>query len=112
MATRNIPTTATPTPYTAGGRGGRTTTTPNGIAHAAPGMNAPGITPELLTTAEAATLAGVGERTFWAWSRSGLAPAPLKIGHGTRPAVRYRRAELLDWISAGCPRVDRGDNRR
>ena len=65
-----------------------------------------GIVPELLTTAEAARLAGVGERTFWAWSRSGLAPAPLKIGHGTRPAVRYRRSELLAWIASGCPRCN------
>jgi predicted DNA-binding transcriptional regulator AlpA len=68
--------------------------------------NRPGIAPELLTTAEAARLAGVGERTFWAWSRSGIAPAPLKIGLGTRPAVRYRRGELLSWIAAGCPRTD------
>lgn len=71
-----------------------------------------GITPELLTTGEAARLAGCGERTFWAWSRSGLAPAPLKIGLGLRPAVRYRRSELLQWIQEGCPRVDKGDNQR
>lgn len=65
-----------------------------------------GITPELLTTAEAARLAGCGERTFWRWSRCGLAPRPLTIGIGTRPAVRYRRSELLQWIEAGCPRVE------
>ena len=66
--------------------------------------------PELLTTKQAAELCGIGERTFWAWSRSGLAPAPIKIGHGTRPAVRYRRSEILAWIEAGCPRVDgKGD---
>lgn len=86
MATPSSPTTATPTPS--------------------------GIQPELLTTAESAKLAGCGERTFWAWSRSGLAPAPLKIGHGTRPAVRYRRSELLAWIAAGCPRVDGRGGRR
>lgn len=60
---------------------------------------------ELLTTREAATLAGVGERTWWRWTRSGLAPAPLKIGIGPRAAVRFRRAELLEWIAAGCPEV-------
>jgi predicted DNA-binding transcriptional regulator AlpA len=103
----DAPTTATPT------AGGRTTTTGNGIAHVAPGSNAPGIVPELLTTAEAAQLAGCGERTFWAWSRSGLAPAPVKIGLGLRPAVRYRRGELLQWIQDGCPRVDdHGGQRR
>lgn len=58
----------------------------------------------LLTTAEAARLAGIGERTLWRWSRSGIAPAPIKIGGS---AVRYRRRDLEAWISAGCPRVDR-----
>jgi predicted DNA-binding transcriptional regulator AlpA len=70
------------------------------------------IVPELLTTAEAAKLAGCGERTFWAWSRNGLAPAPVKIGFGTRPAVRYRRSELLRWIEGGCPRVEGRDRHR
>jgi predicted DNA-binding transcriptional regulator AlpA len=63
------------------------------------------IVPELLTTAEAAKLCGIGERTLWAWSRSGLAPAPIKIGYGLRPAVRYGRSEIMAWIAAGCPRV-------
>jgi len=65
----------------------------------------PDVTPELLTTKQAAKLAGCGERTLWAWSRSGLAPAPVKIGHGTRPAVRYRRSEILTWIAGGCKPV-------
>lgn len=60
------------------------------------------IVPELLTAAEAARLLGIGERSFWRHSRSGIAPGPVKIG-GT---VRYRRSELLAWITAGCPRVD------
>ena len=64
------------------------------------------ITPELLTTREAARLAGIGERTLWRWSRSGIAPAPIAIGCGLRPAVRYRRSDLLAWINAGCPRLD------
>jgi predicted DNA-binding transcriptional regulator AlpA len=70
------------------------------------------ITPELLTTAQAARLAGCGERTFWRWSRSGIAPPPLTIGCGLRPAVRYRRADLLAWIEAGCPRIDGKDGER
>lgn len=71
-------------------------------------MTAPaaGIVPELLTTKQAAALAGVGERTWWRWSRSALAPAPVKIGIGPRPAVRFRRSEVLEWIRAGCPRVN------
>jgi len=72
-----------------------------------------GIQAELLTTRQAAELCGCGERTFWAWSRSGLAPAPVKIGCGLRPAVRFKRAELLRWIQDGCPRTDgKGGNGR
>ena len=66
----------------------------------------PSITPELLTTCKAADLTGIGERTLWRWSRSGLAPAPIKIGHGLRPAVRYSRQEILDWIAGGCRPTD------
>ncbi len=106
---RNTPAT-TPT---AGDRqhGGRTTKTTNGIAHAAPGSDGGGgIQPELLTSRHAAELCGISERTLWSWSRSGLAPAPVKIGCGLRPMVRFRRADILAWIEAGCPRVDgRGD---
>ena len=64
------------------------------------------LAPELLTTAEAARLLNVGERTLWRWSRSGIAPAPLRIG-GT---VRFNRRTLTDWIESGCPRVDGREN--
>jgi predicted DNA-binding transcriptional regulator AlpA len=64
------------------------------------------ITPELLTTKQAAALCGVGERSLWRWSRCGIAPRPIKIGIGKNGAVRFRRNELLDWIGAGCPKVD------
>jgi len=73
---------------------------------------APGITAELLTTRQAAELAAVGERTWWAWSRSGLAPKPVFIGHGIRPACRYRRSEIMAWISGGCKPVDGRDAQR
>jgi predicted DNA-binding transcriptional regulator AlpA len=66
------------------------------------------IVPELLDTHQAARLVNCGERTLWRWSRSGIAPAPIKIGRGLRAAVRYRRAELLEWIADGCPRCERG----
>jgi len=67
------------------------------------------VVPELLTTKQAAALCGCGERSLWRWSRSGRAPAPLRIGGSA--ATRYRRAELLEWIAAGCPRVDGGAGR-
>jgi len=62
------------------------------------------ITPELLTTTEAARLLGIGARTLWRHSRTGAAPAPVKIG-GT---VRYRKSQLLIWIEENCPRCDGG----
>lgn len=62
------------------------------------------IEPELLTTKQAAALAGMGERTFWRHSHAGLAPAPVRIGG----LCRYRRAEILVWIEAGCPHCDEG----
>ena len=71
------------------------------------------IVPELLTTRQAAELCGCGERTLWSWSRSGIAPRPVKIGVGLRPAVRFRRSELQEWIADGCPRCDgKGDDQR
>lgn len=114
----NAPTTARPAPQALQphAAGGRITTTPNGIAHAAPGGNgtaAPGIVPELLTSKQAAELLAIGERSLWRWSRSGICPAPIKIGGGPRAAVRYRRAELAAWVAAGCPRCDdHGGQRR
>ena len=65
------------------------------------------IVPELLTTAQAAKLLGIGERTLWRHSRSGTAPAPVTIG-GT---VRFQRTKLLAWIADGCPRIDGGQER-
>lgn len=57
---------------------------------------------ELLTTAEVARLVNAGQRSVWRWSRSGVMPAPVRIGN----AVRFRRSEILEWLDAGCPRVD------
>jgi prophage regulatory protein len=61
------------------------------------------IAPELLRSAEAARMLSIGTRTLWRWSRSGKMPRPIKIADGT---VRFRTAELREWIEAGCPRVD------
>lgn len=61
--------------------------------------------PALLTEQEAAEMVGVAYRTWRRWSRSGLAPAPIKIGRGVRPAIRFRRDELVEWIDGGCKPV-------
>lgn len=69
------------------------------------------VVPELLTTEQAAQLVGVSERTLWRWSRSGLMPAPLQIGAGRKPAIRFRKDDLLEWIRLGCPRCEKGGSR-
>ena len=63
--------------------------------------------PVLLTEKQAAELAGIKPRTWRRWTRSGLAPAPIKIGRGVRPAIRFRRDEILKWIEGGCKPVAR-----
>lgn len=56
---------------------------------------------ELLTAAESAEMAGVAKRSWWRYVSSGRAPTPVRLGG----AVRWRRAELAEWIATGCPRV-------
>jgi predicted DNA-binding transcriptional regulator AlpA len=67
--------------------------------------------PELLTLDQAAELCGLGSRTLWRYAHCGIAPQPIKIGPGLRGASRFRRAELLTWIEAGCPRCDKEGGR-
>jgi len=66
------------------------------------------IEPGLLTLRQAASRCGVSERALWGWARSGASPAPLKIGKGT---VRYSKPAYVEWIKAGCPRIDGGQGR-
>lgn len=63
--------------------------------------------PALVTEPEAAALVGIRPRTWRRMSRSGVAPAPVKLGKGERPMIRFRRAELEAWLEAGCPIVER-----
>lgn len=56
---------------------------------------------ELLSADEAATMAGVGRRTWWRYVSSGKAPGPVRLGG----VVRWRKTELAAWIAAGCPRA-------
>lgn len=55
---------------------------------------------ELLSADQAATMAGVGRRTWWRYVSSGKAPGPVRFGG----VVRWRKAELAEWIRQGCPR--------
>jgi len=59
------------------------------------------ITPELLSTPEAAALCGVSRRHFLTMASSGrLGPRPVRLG---ARSVRWHRGELVEWCAAGCP---------
>lgn len=66
-------------------------------------MNAPShettTTPELLPIGEVARLLGCSPRHVWRLADSDRMPRPVKLG----AASRWRRAELLRWLDAGCP---------
>jgi excisionase family DNA binding protein len=57
--------------------------------------------PLLVTAREAAGLLRVGESTWHRLVAAGKAPRPVKVGGATR----WRRADLLEWLDAGCPDV-------
>ena len=59
--------------------------------------------PARLTTAELADLWRVSTRTIERWSRTGLCPAPMRIGG----RVLYRREDVLAWETAR--QLARGD---
>jgi len=63
-------------------------------------MSATETTSELLTVNDVAKLLSAGRRTICRWAQIGRMPEPVKLG---RRCVRWRRADLLDWIDRGCP---------
>jgi excisionase family DNA binding protein len=54
--------------------------------------------PLLLTVDEVAQLLGLSRRTVWRLRSTGRIPAPVRIGR----SVRWRRADVDEWISARC----------
>ncbi len=61
--------------------------------------------PLLLSSRQAAALAGIPERSWWRFTHSGRAPKPIKLTPGKQGLVRFRRDEVEAWVAAGCPRV-------
>jgi excisionase family DNA binding protein len=55
----------------------------------------------LLDVEEVATLTGISRSTLLKWDAAAMMPAPLRPGN--KRIVRWRRAEILGWIEAGCP---------
>ena len=57
----------------------------------------------LLDAKAVAKLLGVSARTVWRLSDGGRMPRPVRLGS----LVRWKSDEIDDWISAGCPKVER-----
>jgi predicted DNA-binding transcriptional regulator AlpA len=59
--------------------------------------------PELLDIRAVAALLSCSARHVLRLRDGGKMPEPVHLGH----AVRWRRAEILDWIASGCPPIRR-----
>ena len=53
----------------------------------------------LFTADELAGVLNVSRSTVYRYEEEGKLPAPVRLGG----AVRWRAAEIRDWIRAGCP---------
>jgi predicted DNA-binding transcriptional regulator AlpA len=62
--------------------------------------------PLFLKPHQMARLFGVSLRTLWRWRSGKLIPEPVKSGN----VVRWRRAEVLQWVADRCPGLDESDN--
>lgn len=62
----------------------------------------PAVTAELLSVRDVAALLGdCSVRHLYRMADAGRIPRPIKLGG----LVRWRRAELVAWLDAGCPPV-------
>jgi predicted DNA-binding transcriptional regulator AlpA len=57
----------------------------------------------LIPDTVAAALAGVSRSTWHVLRAAGRVPPCVRLGIGRRKIVRWRRAEIVAWIEAGCP---------
>jgi len=63
-----------------------------------------GESPVLIDVSAVAAMASLSTRTIWRLVSAGKIVAPLKIS-GAR---RWRKADILEWIRAGCPAGGKG----
>ena len=61
----------------------------------------PVVAAELLAVPDVAALLGCSRRHVYRMSDAGKLPRPVRLGQ----LVRWRRTELADWLSRGCPPV-------
>ena len=55
-----------------------------------------------IDSAELAKFIGVSQNTIKRWSRNGDMPQGRRVGPRL---LKWDRAEIMDWMEAGCPRV-------
>ncbi len=55
--------------------------------------------PCLIAAADLARLLDISTRALWRLRSAGRLPQPIRLGG----AVRWRLAEIKQWIAAGCP---------
>lgn len=63
--------------------------------------------PLLMTAAQVARLLQISLRTLWRLRSGRKLPLPVNLGS----AVRWRRKEVLAWVTDGCPGLNESDNR-
>ena len=61
-----------------------------------------GCNPLLLNVTEVADLCGLSPKSIRRLARNGVLPRGLRIGR----SVRWRREEIEEWVSAGCPSLE------
>lgn len=64
----------------------------------------PASTPELLSVRAVGEMLGCSPRHILRLAEAGRMPAPVRLGH----LVRWRRAEVLQWLEGGCRPVRSG----
>lgn len=53
----------------------------------------------LVTADELALMLGVSARTVWRLNSTAMLPRPLKLNR----SVRWKHADITDWIAQDCP---------
>ena len=62
--------------------------------------------PLLFKPYQVARLLRISLRTLWRWRSGKRIPLPIQSGN----VVRWRRAEMLEWVADGCPGLNESDN--
>ena len=62
--------------------------------------------PRLLTVPEVALRLRISQRSLWRLIANGQIVAPLRIGG----LVRWREADIAEWLLQNCPRNSRSDS--